>query len=154
MLSELNLRILDSNIPHAGKGLFAVLPGNAGMDELVFEPGDLITEYTGERVTFAEMNKRYTARKTAPYAANVPSHGVDAACERGVASLANHAPESRKNGKFVYDSRNNLYLVATKNIYNGEEILVNYGTDYRLRERGASHNTRRGKRSRKEYARR
>lgn len=151
MMSELKVRVLQSNIAGAGKGLFAMLP-NTDDRVLVFAEGDTIVDYRGETVTEAELDRRYSADRTAPYAICSPTRCKDAACDRGVAAFANHAPASRANAKFIpNESGNKIYLVATKNIYNKSEIKVDYGATYRLNEPGSGHDTRRGKRSRKRY---
>lgn len=151
MMSELKLRVLQSNIAGAGKGLFAMLPREEGR-VVVFEEGDTIVEYNGETVSQAELDRRYTDDLTAPYALCSPTRCKDAACNRSVGAFANHAAGNRANATFLPNaSGSKIYLVATKDIYNKTEIKVDYGPEYRLREPRSGHETRRGKRSRKRY---
>ena len=142
LLREKKLRIKQSTIPGAGKGLFA-MDKHAGANEIIFRIGDKIVVYNGEVVTHAELNRRYGDRFTAPYAVSEGRAVVDAACTRGVGSIANYATGGkRNNAQFSYNRRTKLFtLVATKNIRNGAEIFVTYGRAYRLHDR-ASHTTR------------
>lgn len=131
-----------------GLGVFAY---DALEDGPVFESGKKITEYAGETLTGAEIDARYGGNdSTAPYAMLVyrpaarrgvdphrESISVDAACHRGVSSFVNEARRAQDvNCKYVTDRnranpRNNKkVLVATKDIYHGEELLVSYGEAY------------------------
>lgn len=115
--------------PIAGKGLFVFKPGSVP-DAIVFHQNDRITHYDGERIG-AEVHQRYPGDITAPYALMTEN----AACKRGVGSLANHAPAG--NGPGHANARYSQYrgrgqLRATRDIRNGEEVLVNYGPQYQF----------------------
>lgn len=111
--------------PLGGRGLFALRP---------FQPGATVCEYTGERVDDRTLERRY-GRWTAPYALR-PSRGlaIDAACLRGVGSLANHAPAREANAAYREGPPGRVFIVATRPIPPGTEILVDYGREYRLHE--------------------
>lgn len=120
-----HLKIKPSAIPGAGKGLFAAKPG--GGNDIVFRTGDLIIEYGGEAIDTATLDHRY-GDYTAPYGLKRQSNQYeDAACRRGVGSLANHKPGSQANAKYSA-GRNpaRLNLLATKNIRNGQEVCCSY----------------------------
>ena len=126
--SFLHLRVATSNIPNAGKGLFAHHT-SAGRNP-VFKPGDLIVEYTGENISAAELEDRYPGDVTGAYALGEGNLIVDSACVRGIGSLANAGTARTSNAAYnVYDNR--LSVVATKPIRHGDEILADYGVDYR-----------------------
>ena len=130
LLASKNLRIKPS-VNGPGKGLFAQLPGRGEGRRLVFGPNAYICEYGGERITKTNLNARY-GDYTAPYALFVRGprggHYLNAACKRGVGAMANHAEAARANAKLSQARRG--ALVATKPIYNGDEILVDYGDEY------------------------
>jgi len=145
LLSEKKLRIKQSTNPRAGSGLFAQVSRSPTNREIVFRKGDLIIEYTGETIDFAELTTRYDLDEdnqyTAPYAYEIRKDEsfIDAACVRGVAALANHKGATQSNAKFVKTrGANGIYngvkLVATENIRNNREIFASYGNNYRLNE--------------------
>jgi SET domain-containing protein len=133
---------LDSNVAGAGKGLFALSkqdPDNA----ILFRTGDIVIEYDGESVSHNQLDRRY-GDYTAPYALAQGITIEDAACRRGIGSIANHAHRKRdSNVRFSLSrSTGRFRLIATKPIRNGHEILSHYGNDYRFDE-PTSHTTRR-----------
>ena len=68
----------------------------------------------------------------------------DCACKRDVGSLANSANLKKNNNAEFYVSTapiRQVKLRAIKNIYNNQEILINYGNDYIMHEQGAYHTT-------------
>ena len=140
--TDRHLKIKPSNIPHAGKGLFAY--NGTDNNEVVFNGnqsrGDRIIAYNAEVISNEETIRRY-GDYTAPYGAYIGKNQTeDASCLRSAGSLANHQTRSRANGKFyVYHGR--FYLRATKNIRNGDEITVDYGEDYMLNEEGIQYET-------------
>lgn len=119
--------------PGRGNGLFAKNP-TLPPDAAVFRRGDTIVAYEGEPVPRAELNRRYSPY-TGPYAMELNAEWtIDGACRRGVANFANapHAHE-RANAKFMYTAdHTGVSLVATRRIYQGNEILANYGPFYRF----------------------
>lgn len=126
------LKIQPSNIAGAGKGLFAW--SKQGGDTIVFKPNEVIAPYYGDEITRAELFERY-GQDTGPYALEGQAGLiVDAACRRGVGSLANGSRGSlRPNARFA-DSyaggAHRLVVRATKNIRHGQEIIIAYGAHY------------------------
>jgi hypothetical protein len=142
--SERKLRIKDSNIPGAGKGLFVDSPRHG--DGPVFDTNDMIVEYYAESLTTTGLDRRYGmgTHVTAPYGLTVDG-GIteDGACVRGVGSIANGAMYNRRtrryspepNAKYDVDRTKNVAaLFATRPLYDGDEVICNYGTDYRFVE--------------------
>jgi hypothetical protein len=116
----------------------------AGPNEVIFRAGDAITPYGGQRVTQAVIDRRY-GDYTARYGIKVSSRVFEnGACKRGVGTLANHADGDRANAEFVND-RGVSKLYATKDIRNGQEILVNYGDEYLMDEQGVVSRTSRAR---------
>lgn len=96
-----------------------------------------------EYITAAELERRYPGDLTGPYADTIEGdhdHAFDAVTVRSVGAMANDARETgrRPNAKFVpvhnryrkYKDRSEVWLRATRNIYHGDPILVNYSADY------------------------
>lgn len=145
LLSERDLRIAKSRVPNAGMGLFASTSMTIKEPEhvkayLMFKNNDKIVEYTGEKITKEEQHRRYGA-KTASYALGSRTGVIDSACERSVASFANTIkPKAKCNARFSEGKDGRIWVVATKNIYDGDEILVDYGKEYKLND-GSFHKT-------------
>jgi hypothetical protein len=127
------VRAKPSTIANAGKGLFAVKKKGQDEDTPVFRPNEVISKYEGKVVTPERLDELY-GEYTAPYTLEVGRganrHMIDAACRRGIASLANHKPKSRANAKLTETGN----LVAQKKIYDGQEIFASYGGAYRFDE--------------------
>ena len=134
------VRIAPTTLPNTqGKGLFAY-KGSSPNQDIVFCPNDNIISYRGEPVSAEDLEHRY-GNKTAPYALQLNKTSfLDAGCERGVGSLANHKSRTYANAKLSF-FRGEVRLKATKNIRNGDEIFVSYGDLYRLNESDVSHST-------------
>lgn len=145
LLRDSKLRMLKSTVAGAGTGLFAMdrkaRPGQPAV--VVFKKGDVVTPYGGEIVSRAVLNSRY-GQYTAPY--GIQLRGADrfenGACVRGPGSMANHVPRSRANAEFRLSRANLARIVATKRIYSGQEVLVSYGSEYRMNEPTTSTTTR------------
>ena len=125
------VKLGDSNIPNANRGVFANIQL---MERQIF------TKYEGElRETPPEDSheKQYTIeieqmkRKKHRVARK---HYLVGLCEPkvgyGLGSFINHS-EELQNCEFVVDSdRRTVWVVATKNINEGEELYVTYGKDF------------------------
>jgi len=113
--------------------------------EILFQRGQPIIPYIGERLTQRETDARYDAdgvEHTGPYALNTPQRRdrvLDAACVRGSAAYANHAVNA-PNAELQF-VRGNALLQAARDIRNGEEILFSYGEDYRFDEANVTSRT-------------
>lgn len=115
-------------------------------DRPVFNKGQRISEYVGEHLTKEQIEYRYD-NYTAPYAIQCgPNEYVDSALVRCYASLANTADKKRCNTRFVI-SGDRVYLEATRKIFPGQEILVDYGPEFILNEYNVKFSTKKvGKR--------
>ena len=128
---ELKLQIRKSNIPDAGKGLFAY--GN--QNDVIFEKNQKITEYNGEIIDEETLLTRYD-ENTAPYAIKLYKNKYeDGAAVRGIGSIANHSNNKNKiNARLSIKRNNTAQLIAVKNIKGGQEIIINYGDDYQFED--------------------
>lgn len=123
------LFIQESLIPYAGKGLFT---------DSDIKKGEIVVEYTGEKLTWAECEKRnneqegvngyffFISKNNCIDAQNTPEslgrYANDAQGYKRVPGLKNNAEYQIIKGK--------PYIVAKKNIKAGEEIFVSYGKEY------------------------
>lgn len=141
------------------RGLFACDSDAARRHEPVFKAKEIICPYIGKVVRGTEQrviesaadrewtrlgyNQRYAADPIVPYQLHTDTKNkrnkrrqqaftVDSACVRGIGSFANAAStRAAANG----DIKNTLgwpSLRAIKPIYNGDEILLDYGPDHDL----------------------
>lgn len=133
------VQIKPSTIKNSGKGLFATR---------ALSRDSWVCPYEGEVLPMSCIHKRYPNDTTAPYTEQIPGNrnqGVDAACERGIGSMAN----GKFNANGTVSSINNhncivryrpvgagkpgLWLKTTKTIPEGSEIFLWYGDGgYRL----------------------
>lgn len=131
---DMQLRLGDSDIAGAGRGLFAYDPAFEGKREGVFKRGDvIISGYLGETISREEVNRRYGVDGTGTYAMQTddPDTYVDGACVRGLMTMANAPLRGREgNAKFQTNEEDEIELKALKSIRHDEEILVDYGKDY------------------------
>ena len=137
-----NLCIMKSTIPKAGKGLFCIV---ANTDErlLVFRKNQFIIDYDGEIIKFDELLERYGNTHTAPYGVVIDEkRGIyeDGALRRGIGCFCNHSTGENVNARLVV-ALNHIVVVATKPIYNGDEIIINYGNLYELNEKNVKYET-------------
>lgn len=133
------VRVQTSRIPDSGLGLFA--HENNGQN-IVFHRNDKIVPYSGELVGNETILARYGS-KTAPYGLKLSRlNNLDGATRRGLGTLANHQQTRKSNARFsVARNQEEAFLVATKNIRDGDEINVNYGSSYRIHEPGVRYST-------------
>ncbi len=158
--SEKNLKIKESTIPGAGKGLFAWAPSQ-GDDDWVFKKNDIICEYIGAQVTNAETTRRYGKDATAPYSVGIPHtrSDIDSSCVRGYAAFTNggnnyNSPVFPSNVAWsvVAKTRTKPAIIrfkAHRNIAHGEELLVHYGDQYIIAEPGVVYSTKYSRPSRR-----
>ena len=109
-----------------GMGLFATVN---------IRKGFIATSYRGEVIDKGELERRY-GKECAIYVVNLGNgrylDGRDPLTS-GKGRYANDArgTEFRVNGKIVtYFPGDSTYIIATRMIHKGEEILVDYGEDY------------------------
>lgn len=137
LASEKHLKVKQSTIPNAGKGLFA-FDATKGANDIIFRANDKITDYNGVVKTHEQIDQQY-GDYTAPYAIRLDrEHAVDAGDKRGVGSLVNHKSYSRTNCKLALKRQNGRIIgcqvIATKVIRNGQELFAFYGNDYKFED--------------------
>jgi hypothetical protein len=150
-----HLKVRNSTIPGAGKGLFAFNYGDKLNKTIVFHTNETIISYNGENVSQSKLNKRY-GNKTGPYALcfiknRRSTNCIDAACLRGAASFINSPSSSRfqSNASLEFDANQKIFfIVAERDIKNGEEIFWEYSTSvtpndksYQLNEQNVTFST-------------
>ncbi len=124
-LLELKLEIKESELPGAGKGLFAK----------EFIPKETrIVEYKGSITTWKEVEHDDGSNGYIYYVKK--NHVIDAS--RHPSALARYANDAeglqrvkgvRNNASYVEDGLK-VFIEAKRNILAGEEILVEYGKEY------------------------
>jgi hypothetical protein len=129
------------------RGLFAAAATRqgGGRDAPVFREGDTIVPYVGDLLTVQQIDALYGPHGLAPYPASVGATGaraanrweVDGALLRGAANFANscRAANARtqactQNASIKVVPGSYPRLMATQNIYDGDEIFVRYGRNY------------------------
>jgi len=135
-----HVMIAPSNIKGAGMGLFAHLPTAhrtfTGPRTLLFKNGDYITGYGGNVVTDRQIERMYQYRdsrnkfhaSTIPYGLNIGNNKIiDSICSRRAGSYANDPRKTkfRPNASLGTDG-----IYAIRDIYDGDEIFVDYGPYY------------------------
>ena len=136
-----SVQVKQSNIPNAGKGLFA---------KKEYRNNDLIGHYRGQVLSNRQHSRRYGAsqKDQGPYSLQVRKDTVvDSSCHRFVMSMANGTARQRDaNARFVSrmnsETSGKVAVRATKRIRIGDEILVHYGRDYFRVAGNSTHTTR------------
>ena len=137
------LRIQPSSIhvnkKSIGLGVFAISTGND--KSIVFRKDDFILPYDGEIITCEEKNRRY-GESTAPYCVGGPHEDeygkydcpyFDSALYRSTASIINHADGNDANCYYLFNDENNrVEIRALRDIYANEELLCDYGEEYKI----------------------
>lgn len=123
--SEMGLSVRKSNVPNAGLGLFA---------ERTFKKDEQIARYGGEILTTAQYDKRYNADAMGAYGVQLDDNRVIDARKTtaGVARYAcdYHGSHKKPNAEYVADDEaGEVWIVATRAIKKGDEILTDYGDD-------------------------
>jgi len=123
-ISAKNLKIKVSTIPQAGKGLFTTVD---------IPKGTIITEYTGRRVAWSEVENDVDNG----YIYYIDDDNViDALLDpKSPGRYANDAAgltrvRGIKNNAEYYEEDNRVFIRAKTNIAAGSEIFVSYGPDY------------------------
>lgn len=128
-------QIKKSGIPGAGKGLFTTF---------AIKKEQRIMEYTGEKLSWIEVKKRYPDLSLMDYIFHAgPNNWIDS--HRTPESLARYANDAKGLTRTIrirnnseYRVRKGIpYLFAVKNIPAGGEILVDYGDDYWIHHHSA-----------------
>ena len=125
----LGVKVGNSRIPNAGKGLFATK---------VFKEKETIGYYDGRDTTQAQLDNRYGVDSTAPYVIK-GKDGIylDSACLRSLMSVANSGTSRvgrilPSNAAFSSKAKRDgtVRVRATKRINVDDEILIWYGEAY------------------------
>ncbi len=119
-----NLKIKTSTIPQAGKGLFTTVD---------IEKGTIITEYTGRRATWAEVEDDtengyiyfIDDQNVIDASSDLKSWGRYANDAAGLTRV-----KGVKNNAEYYEEDNKVFIKAKTTIPAGAEIFVSYGRDY------------------------
>lgn len=118
------VKVGPSTIPGAGNGLFAIR---------TFAPREKLCPYGGRLLTQTQMDDLYPGKGTlAPYAEQISkTHYRDAACVRGLGSMANGMAYKKDSNAETFVSTDRVpWLRAIKRIPAGQEILNHYHSDY------------------------
>jgi hypothetical protein len=97
----LHLKVKVSNIPNAGKGIFATDKTKED-DEIVFKKGVIICKYGGEFIDLDERVERYDNYKA--YGNNQLFQKIYA-CKRDVGSIVNTANSKKDNKMNLFDQQ-------------------------------------------------
>ncbi len=117
-----NLRIKPSNIPNAGKGLFAWKKD--------FKKGCKISKYTGRRLNKYQIDLKY-GDETAKYAMCNGNKCIDANYTTDAAArFANDARRTGFRNNAILTGKNHFALKAKSNIHPHQEVLTPYGDAY------------------------
>lgn len=120
----MKVKVAESRIPGAGKGLFA---------EEDIKKGQAIMDVTGPRRLAAEVDTVYADND---YLLELNDGTGDCIEVMDGSRYANDAkgavnvPGLKNNAEFCSRDDHSMYLEATRNIKAGEEILVDYGPGY------------------------
>lgn len=100
--------------------------------EKAFEVDDRIVEYTGEKLTTDQYERRYKTEQLGSYGlALSEKYVIDARrTDAGVARYAcdYHGSGQKPNAEYV-NFGGRVWIVATRRIKPGEEIFTDYGED-------------------------
>ncbi len=124
-LLEKKVEVKESTLPNAGKGLFA---------KDFIPKGSLIVEYKGKITNWKEVDDKDGNNGYIYYVKK--HHVIDASRHRG--ALARYANDAKglqrekginNNAEYVEDGLQ-VFIKSKKDIYPGQEILVEYGKEY------------------------
>lgn len=136
----LYLKIIETE--SMGKGLFAY-DRTRGKTETIFKKDQVICNYNGQFITEKIANARY-GQDTAPYAVRDENYGNqyydDAACYRGIGSLANQSIDNY-NAEIELGNNFSWCLKAVKDIPNNTQIFLNYGEEYDMNDKNIKFST-------------
>jgi SET domain-containing protein len=119
----MGLAVRTSTIPNSGKGLFVTKD---------FGTGKRLCKYVGEKISDATLKERY-GNEMAPYVLYLSSTNlVDARSTQSC--IARYINSATKPGQISRKTNARLlasgWVVSTRNIKKGEEILMAYGKAY------------------------
>ena len=135
------VKIAQSTIPRAGKGVFA---------KRDYKVGQRIGYYRGDVLSTNAHNQRYGSGKRdhAPYSLQgSKSKIIDAECTRSTMSMIN-GTRLKKDANAVFGGRmqskatGKMPVKAFRSIKKGDEVFVHYGASYFRTAENARHSTR------------
>lgn len=124
-LEEDYLYVASSSIKDAGTGLFTAIK---------IYKDEIISIYTGELLSSKESIKRAEKQENQYFITLLNGKILDSKHTPGFAKYANDAHLSlfKNNAKIALNDKNQVCLIATKNISKYSEILTSYGKAYWL----------------------
>ena len=103
----------------------------------MFHRQDPIVPYSAKFINTEELKRRYH-QYTAPYGAFVKKDVYqDGADLRGIGTLLNHQGNKKQTNAEMYVSHkptSHINIRATKNIHNGDELILSYGKHYKFNQ--------------------
>lgn len=116
------LEVKTSSIPGAGKGLFT---------QVDIDEGSEIAEFTGKVITDSEAQE-LSGERSHYLIARSDGNLLDVYESDSPAIRANDAHDTQfnNNSEIIEDDNGRIWLVATRDIYAGEEIFCEYGQEY------------------------
>lgn len=120
---QYGVRVAPSTIPNAGRGLFAMRD---------FAQGDVVCPYGGRLMNAEELERLYPGDTLAPYVEKIDANTFrDAACVRGIGSMANGMPRKRQSNVETFVRRDRTpWLRALRRIPRGAELINHYADEY------------------------
>jgi hypothetical protein len=124
-LEEDYLYVASSSIKDAGTGLFTAIK---------IYKDEIISIYTGELLSSKESIKRAERQENQYFITLLNGKTLDSKHTPGFAKYANdaHLSSFKNNAKIALNDKNQVCLIATKNISKYSEILTSYGKTYWL----------------------
>lgn len=134
-IEDTHVIVRKSNIPGAGNGVFAKKDIMKGED---------LGYYTGEIISEEEFHKRYDDEGYGEYVLYLSDPNkkgkflyVDSKYYSNWVSRINASRKTGKRANVYWDTEGHVF--ACRNIKEGEELLVNYGSEYwKGKERGTT----------------
>lgn len=123
---EDNLVIKKSTIPNSGKGVFT---------KVDIEKDDIITEYTGEKVSHTVGASRVILAQSDSVVYLNKKYLVDTRTDKTCyATYINDAEglnkTGAKNNVYMVRMKGHIFVVAKRDIQKGEELFISYGKLY------------------------
>lgn len=120
------LYVKESQIPHAGNGLFTAI--RIYKDEIVSHfKGDILTDVQA-KINAEEGLDRYFINLLD--GTILDSMNVDCFAKYANDASGFSSSNFKNNAKIALDENNNVCLIATSNIKEGQEVFCSYGKEY------------------------
>ena len=123
------LKVQASTIPNAGLGVFALTD---------IKKGERLGEYTGRRVdekTFQRMrNTQYVFEVNLPTGKKEYIDAKRSPCLMARINGAKTPAQRKKVNVWSYQNRRRIFFQAKTDIREGDELLLDYGSDYQFED--------------------